>query len=295
MIYFVEVTLSGMFAGALYSLLALGFVVIYKGSRIMNFALGEFVMVGGSLVALALNVLHLGLLPALLMACAGMAALIATFNHLVLRHVARHSLIAMIMVTIGLGAFLRASAALVFRGYAGAVSLPIPREPFQLSGVLVSPIEIVAGCIAILGVVAVSLFFRKTRVGLALRAVADDQTAAMAMGINLGRYFAITWILAGIIAVAGGTLWSFNFGGGFSMVLVGLKVFPIVILGGLDSIPGVVVGGIFIGLLESLAAAFIDPLVEGAISNVAPYAVLLTVLMIRPQGLFGGREVAERP
>ncbi len=294
MTYFAEVTLSGVFAGALYSLLALGFVVIYKGSRIMNFALGEFVMVGGNLVALALHVLHLSVLPALLMACAGMAALAAAFNHLVLRHVGRRSIISMVMVTIGLGAFLRASAALFFRDYTGAVSLPIPLEPILLSGVLVSPNEIVAGGIAILGVAAVSLFYQKTRVGLALRAVADDQTAAMAMGINLGRYFAITWILAGIIAVAGGTLWSFNFGGGVSLVLVGLKVFPIVILGGLDSIPGVVVGGIFIGLLESLAAAYLDPLLKGAISNVAPYAVLLTVLMLRPQGLFG-REVAERP
>jgi branched-chain amino acid transport system permease protein len=135
-------------------------------------------------------------------------------------------------------------------------------------------------------------FFQRSRTGVALRAIADDAQAAMAMGIDIHRYSAITWALMGVLSVLAGTLWTFVSGGGFGVVLVGLKVFPIVIIGGLDSIPGTIVGAIVVGVLESLAAGYLDPLLGGGFSNVASYLVLIAMLFARPYGLLGRADVA---
>jgi branched-chain amino acid transport system permease protein len=141
---------------------------------------------------------------------------------------------------------------------------------------------VAAACVA-----AVGVLLQRSRTGIALRAIADDQQSAMAVGIDLHRYFGITWALAGVISVAAGTLWASVAGGGFGMALVGLKVFPIVIIGGLDSIAGTIVGAMLVGVLESLAAGYLDPVVGGGFSTIASYLVLLAVLLVRPHGLFG--------
>ncbi len=284
--FFSELMIHGILAGSVYALIALAFVVVYKASRMINFALGEFVMLASKLVTVGLHGLGLGLLGGIGFGCAGMIAFALGLNRIVLRRLIGQPLISFIMVTIGIGIFLRSSAVFLFDGIPGSIPLPIQQDPIEFKGLLISPDELVAAAVAVITITAISWFFQSSRTGVALRAIAEDQQAAMLVGIDLNRHFTITWALAGIICVIAGTLWTFISGGGFSLVLVGLKVFPIVIIGGLDSIPGVIIGAVFVGLLESLAAGYIDPVITG-FSRVAAYLVLLSVLFIRPYGLFG--------
>ena len=291
MVFFVFLVVDGALAGAIYALVALGFVVVYKASRMINFALGEWVMLASRLVASGLHVLGLGLGGALGLGCAGMVAVAVAFNRVVLRRLFGQPLISLIMVTIGLGTLMRGSAALVFAGVPAEIALPIPFDPFVIRGVPVSADKLVAAAIAGACIAALSWFFHGSRTGLALRAIANDPQVAMAVGIDLHRHFVITWVLVGVLSVLAGTLWTFVTGGGFGIELVGLKVFPIVIVGGLDSIPGTIVGALLVGVLESLAAGYIDPLVGGGFSHVASYLLLLVALVVRPYGLFGRPDI----
>ncbi len=288
--FFSELVIHGILSGSVYALISLAFVVVYKASRMINFALGEFIMLASKLVATGLHGLGLGLVGSIGFGFAGMVAFAIGFNRWVLRRLIGQPLISFIMVTIGVGVFLRASAVFVFSGIPGSIQLPIGEEPIRVIGLRISPDELITAGVAISTITVVSWFFQNSRTGMALRAIADDQQAAMLVGIDLNRHFTITWAIAGMICVIAGTLWTFISGGGFSLILVGLKVFPIVIIGGLDSIPGVIIGAIFVGLLESLAAGYIDPLVTG-FSRVSAYLVLLIILFIRPYGLFGKPEI----
>ncbi|MCY4452094.1 MAG: branched-chain amino acid ABC transporter permease [Immundisolibacterales bacterium] len=292
--YFLELSVNGAVAGALYALAALSFVVVYKATRIMNFALGEFIMFATATVAAGVNAMGLALVPALAFAGAGMFAVAAGFNRFVLRHLIGRPVIAMIMITIGFGAFLRAVAAFLFSGVPRDIDLPLPRGTLDVGGVLVSPHELAAAAIALALIGAVSWFFARTRSGVALRCVADDNQAALAMGIDVRAAFTLVWGLAGLVAVAAGVLWTYITGGGFNMVLVGLKVFPIVIIGGLDSIAGVIVGAMLIGWIEAVAAGYLDPIIGGGVSHVTSYLLLIAMLLVRPWGLFG-REAIDRP
>jgi branched-chain amino acid transport system permease protein len=285
--FFLSLLIDGVLAGAIYALIALAFVVVYKASRMINFALGEWIMFGSRLTASGLHGFGLGLAEAVAAACAGMVAIAVLFNRLVLRRLVGSPLIALIMVTLGMGALMRGSAAVVFAGIPGDIPLPIPRHTLFFGDVLVSSEKLAAAAIAAACILAVAWFFRRSRTGLALRAIADDQQVAMAVGIDVQAHFAIAWAMVGIIAVIAGGLWSFVAGGGFGMVLVGLKVFPIVIIGGLDSILGTIAGAAIVGVLESLTAGYIDPLIGGGFGAVASYLVLIVVLFIRPHGLFG--------
>ena len=285
--------MDGVLAGVVYAPIALAFVVVYKASRMINFALGEWAMVASRLVATGLHVLGLGLGSALGSACAAMVALALVFNRSVLRRLAGRPLIPLIMVTLGLGALMRGAAALVFAGIPAAIPLPIQHETLVVHGVHVSVAKVVAAAVALACVAAGSWFFSRSRTGVALRAVADDQQAAMAVGIDLNRHFALTWAMVGVLSVCTGTLWTLVSGGGFGVALIGLRVFPIVIIGGLDSIPGTLAGAVFVGVLESLAAGYVDPLLGGGFSNIAAYLVLIAVLFVRPYGMFG-RPVLER-
>jgi branched-chain amino acid transport system permease protein len=290
-LFFVSLLVDGALAGAVYALVALAFVVVYKASRMINFALGEWVMLASRLVATGLSAM--GLAGALGAAVGGMVALGLAFNRLIVRRLVGQPLISLIMVTLGFGALIRGAAALVFAGIPGAIALPLPKEPLVIHGVSVPADRLAAAGIALVCIAVVSWFFHGTRTGLALRAIADDQHAAMAVGIDLDRHFSITWAMVGLLSVLAGTLWTVVAGGGFGLVLVGLKVFPIVIIGGLDSIPGTLVGAIVVGVLESLTAGYLDPLVGGGFSNVASYLVLIALLFVRPYGMFG-RPAVER-
>jgi branched-chain amino acid transport system permease protein len=284
---------DGLLASAIYALVALAFVVVYKASGAINFALGELAMLGSRLVATGIHAMELGLAGAIGSASAGMVVVALAFNRLVLRHMVGRPLISLIMVTLGLGALIRGAAPLVFGAVPGAIPLPIPSDPLDVYGVLVPAGRLVAATIAITCITAVSAFFRFSRTGLALRAISDDQQVAMAMGIDVHGHVALTWAMVGVISVFTGALWTFTLGGGLGVVIIGLKVFPILVVGGLDSVPGIMVGAVLIGVLESLAAGYLDPLLGAGFSSIAPYLLLLAVLFVRPHGMFG-RPTIER-
>jgi branched-chain amino acid transport system permease protein len=201
--------------------------------------------------------------------------------------------VAVIMATIGLAAFLQGLAPFLWGAETKNLPLPLSQEPIYLGPMLLSRIEIYAAILALICIAAFGFFFTKSRMGIALRAIADDQQVAMAMGIDVKLYFALAWGIAGIVAAIGGVVWGNLLGVDIQLALVGLKVFPVVILGGLDSIVGAIVGGIIIGVVESLAAGFIDPLVGGGTKDFTPYVLMILVLMVRPYGLFG-KEIIER-
>ena len=290
MLFFASLLVDGILAGAVYALIALAFVVVYKASRMINFALGEWVMFGSRLTAAGVHGAGLGPASALAFAGAAMVALALAFNRVVLRRLVGQPLIGIIMVTLGLGALLRGVAPLLFGGLPAAIPLPIPQEPLVIFGIRIPAGRLVALAVAAAAIAGVSAFFRWSRTGVALRALADDQQVALSVGIDVHRHLAIAWGMVGVLAVIGGTLWTIVTGGGFSLVLLGLKVFPIVVIGGLDSIVGSIVGAVAIGVLESLTAGYVDPLLGAGFSSVAPYVLLLGVLFVRPHGIFGRPE-----
>jgi len=292
-LFFAALLVDGLLASAIYALVALAFVVVYKASGAINFALGELAMLGSRLVATGIHAMELGLAGAIGSASAGMVVVALAFNRLVLRHMVGRPLISLIMVTLGLGALIRGAAPLVFGAVPGAIPLPIPSDPLDVYGVLVPAGRLVAATIAITCITAVSAFFRFSRTGLALRAISDDQQVAMAMGIDVHGHVALTWAMVGVISVFTGALWTFTLGGGLGVVIIGLKVFPILVVGGLDSVPGIMVGAVLIGVLESLTAGYLDPLLGAGFSSIAPYLLLLAVLFVRPHGMFG-RPTIER-
>jgi len=289
--YFVFLVADGAMAGSIYALVALAFVVVYKASRMMNFAVGEWTMLGARTAAAASAVFGLGLGGAVVAGCAGLVAIALVFNRIVLRPLMGSSLLSLIMLTLGVGIFMRGAATVVFAGLPGRITSPFPAEPLVVGGVPLSIDKIVAAAFATACITALSWFFHGSRTGLALRAVASDQQVALAVGIDLHRHFAITWAMVGVLSVLAGTLWSFASGGGFGIELLGFKVFPIVILGGLDSLPGTIIGAFAVGILESLVAGYVDPIVGGGFSHVASYLVLIATLFVRPWGLFGRPDV----
>jgi branched-chain amino acid transport system permease protein len=289
--FFVFLVADGALAGSIYALVALAFVVVYKGSRMINFAVGEWTMLGARTAAAASQTLGLGLGGALGVGCAGLVTLALLFNRIVLRPLLRRSLLALIMLSLGVGIFMRGAATLVFAGIPTRIASPFPVEPLLVAGVPISVDKVASAAIAAACIAALSWFFHGSRTGLALRAVASDQQVALAVGIDLQRHFAITWALVGVLSVLAGTLWSFASGGGFGIELLGFKVFPIVILGGLDSLPGTIIAAFAVGILESVVAGYIDPIVGGGFSHVASYLVLIATLFVRPWGLFGRPDV----
>jgi branched-chain amino acid transport system permease protein len=285
--FLIALLVDGLLAGVVYALVALGFVIVYKASGAINFALGELAMLGSRLAAASTHALGLGPVAAVTAAGAGLVAIALGFNRLVLGRLIGRRVIASLMVTLGLGAVIRGATPLLFAGVPGLVPLPIPPDPFDVHGVLIPAERLTAAVVAGVAIAAVSAFFRFTRAGLALRAIADDQQVAMAMGIDVSRHLAITWALVGVISVLAGVLWTLTAGGGLGVAILGLKVFPILVIGGLDSAPGVLVGAMLIGVLESLAAGYLDPRLGAGFSGVAPYLLLLVVLLVRPHGMFG--------
>jgi branched-chain amino acid transport system permease protein len=221
-----------------------------------------------------------------------MVALGLGFNGLVLRPLVGRPIIALIMVTLGFGALLRGGSALALAGVPRRLALPIPTEPISVAGLFLPAERLVAAGVGLVVIALLTWLLHRSRVGVALRAIADDQQVAMAMGIDLGRYLALTWALVGVIAVLAGTLWTAVSGGGVGIVTLGLKVFPIVVIGGLDSVAGTLVAAVLVGVLESLAAGYADPLLGAGFSSAVPYIALIAMLCVRPYGLFGRVDVA---
>jgi len=289
--FLVSLLTSGVSIGLMYSLIALGFVLVYKATDAINFAQGEFVMLAALIAATFLAAKGMPVIGAIAGAVLVMVAFSFALERIVLRPLLGRPIVAVIMATIGLAAILRGLPPITVGAETKALPLPIGDEPYRLGVISLSPIQLVGMIVCILFLLAFSWFFMRSRMGVAMRAVADNQQVAMAMGINVERYFAIAWAMAGIVSAISGVLWGNMLGVDTQLALVGLKVFPVVILGGLDSVVGCIVGGIIVGVVESIAAGYLDPYVGGGTKDFAPYVLMIIVLMFKPYGMFGRRKI----
>jgi branched-chain amino acid transport system permease protein len=281
--------MNGLLIGLMYSLIALGFVLVYKATDAMNFAQGEFVMTAGLIVVGLLGLLKAPLWIAIVAALVGMVVFGFALERVMLRRLIGRPVIAVVMATIGLAAILRGLGPFTVGAGTKPLPLPIPDEPIVLGPLFLPPIQVLGAGVSLLFLAGFGWFFLKSRKGIAMRAVADNQQVAMAMGINVQRYFGVAWAMTGIVSALGGVLWGNLLGVDVNLSLVGFKVFPVVILGGLDSIPGAIVGGLIVGVVENLAAGYIDPYVGGGTKDFAPYVLMIVALMVRPYGMFGKR------
>ena len=289
--FFFALLVQGALSGAVYALIAQAFVVVYKASRLANFSLGEWVTLGAALVGVGVAALGLGFGLSVLLALGGVFCLASAFNRVALRHLGGRPLITGIMLTLGLGAMMRGGMAIGLRDVPHSVPTLLPSGFWMLGGVAMPLDRIVAAAVALLAVVAAGLFYRLSRAGLALRALADDPTAAMVSGINPDRYITLAWALAGLYALIAGLLWAMLTGGGFGLALVGLKVFPVVVIGGLDSFEGAVLAALLVGLVESLASGYGDPVLGSGFGALAGLMLLFGTLYLRPHGLLGTSRV----
>jgi len=281
---------SGVLMGLMYALIALGFVLVYKATDAINFAQGEFVMAPAIIAAVVTAAAHSFWLG-VLVAVAAMIAFSFVFERSVLRPLLGRPVIAVVMATIGLAAILRGVVPMVFGVDTLSFELPLGDEPIVFAGFVLQPVQVAGAAVALICLAAFTWFFQASRTGVALRAMADDQQVASAMGVNVTRYYTLAWALAGVVSALGGVIWGAMLGVDVQLALVGLKVFPVVILGGLDSISGAVAGGLIVGVVENLAAGYLDPLVGGGTKDFAPYVLMVLALMIRPYGMFGTRRI----
>ena len=281
---------SGLSIGLMYSLIALGFVLVYKATDAINFAQGEFVMLAGFVAAVSLGE-KIPVLAAVAIAIAVMVVFSFALERIVLRPLLGRPIVAVIMATIGLGAMLRGLPPITVGGETRAVSLPIGDTPITFGPISLPPVQVLGVVVTLMFLAVFTRFFLKSRMGVAMRAVADNQQVAMAMGINVERYFALAWAMAGTVSALGGVIWGSMLGVDVHLALVGLKVFPVVILGGLDSIVGAVIGGLIVGVVESLAAGYLDPYVGGGTKDFAPYVLMILMLMFKPYGMFGTHRI----
>ena len=293
MYFFFLLLTNGLLIGMMYALIALGFVLIYKASDAINFAQGEMVMFAGLLVAVGMQEYGFPLIVSVITGIGLMMVFGITVERFMLRPLIGRPIVAIIMATIGLAAVLRGLGPMLWGPATKPLELPISDAPIIIFGLRVAVIHLLGAGMSLVLLAAFGYFFLKNRIGIALRAVADDQQTALAMGIDVKRYFAIAWIMAGIVSAIGGIVWGNLLGVDVHLALVGLKVFPVVILGGLDSLPGAIIGGLLVGAIESVAAGYIDPYVGGGTKDFIPYIIMIIALMIRPYGIFG-EEIIER-
>lgn len=293
MTFFASLLITGLMTGAIYALVALGFVLVYKATGVINFAQGEFMMFGAFIAAALLTDRRLPAVVAIPITMVIMAGLGLVTERVVLRPMIGRPAIGMIMATVGLAFVFRGLAPMLWGGTTKDLSLPLPQSPVQILDVRISPTVLAGAATALILVGAFALLFQRSRAGIALRAVADDQQAAMAMGISVPWAFGTAMAVSGVAAAAGGLIWGDLLGVDSYLALVGFKVFPVVILGGLDSVGGAVLGGLVVGAVESVAAGYIDPVVGGGTKDFVPFLLMLVVLMVRPYGFFG-KEVIER-
>jgi branched-chain amino acid transport system permease protein len=286
--FFAQLVFNGLVVGSIYALLALGFVVIFKATSILNFAQGEFLLLGAYVNMALMTSLHLPFWAAFLITLLFSVLLGLAIERVLLRPMLGQPVISVIVVTLGLSSVLKA----IVQGIWGTDTRPFP-EVFPTEPVHLGPLPISQGYLWSIACVAVLLalftaFFRFTRMGVAMRATAFSQHTALSMGISVKGIFALSWSIAAMVSVAGGALLGAVRGGvDGSLALFGLKVVPVVILGGLDSIAGAIVGGLVIGVLENLSGGYLDPLLGGGVKEVAPFVALVLILMVRPRGFFG--------
>ncbi|KTS71334.1 ABC transporter permease [Pseudomonas oryzihabitans] len=286
MAFFVEVLLGGLLAGVMYALVALGFVLIYRASGVFNFAQGAMLLFA-ALTYVSLVERGLPGWLALAVTAGVMILLAVAVERTVLRPLVNRSPLVLFMATLGLAYFIEGAAQALWGAQVHGLDLGIEDSPLEVGDLLLSSFDLFAAAVAALLVLGLSLLFERTRLGISLRAVADDPLAAQAVGIRLPRIWALVWAVAGCVGLVAGLLWGARLGVQFSLSLIVLKALPVLIIGGFSSITGAIVGGLLIGASEKLAEVYLGPLIGGGIENWFPYAFALVFLLIRPVGLFG--------
>ena len=288
--FFFEVLIGGLLSGVMYALVALGYVLIYKASGVFNFAQGSMLFFA-ALTCVSLTEFGWPLWVAIIATMAVMWVLALAIERAVLRPLVNQSEISLFMETIGLSFFIEGLAQLMWGAEVKRLDLGIEDVPLESLmnnfNILVSKFDVTSAAICALLVTALALFFSRTSVGRALRAVADDHQAALAVGIPLQQIWGIVWGVAGFVALVAGMLWGARNGVQFSLTFVALKALPVLILGGFTSVPGAIIGGLIIGASEKLAEVYIGPFVGGGIEGWFPYVLALLFLLVRPEGLFG--------
>ena len=302
MAFFLETLIGGLMAGMLYSLVALGFVLIFKASGVFNFAQGAMVLFAALAMArfsqwipqwLGIESKLLGNVLAFIVAAGCMFILAWLIERLVLRHLVNQEGVTLLMATLGITYFIDGLGQTIFGSDIYKIDVGMPKDPMFIldsifeGGVLINQEDVIAAVVAAVLVAGLSLFFQKTGTGRALRAVADDHQAAQSIGIPLNRIWVIVWCVAGVVALVAGMIWGSKLGVQFSLTTVALRALPVVILGGLTSVPGAIIGGLIIGVGEKLSEVYLGPFVGGGIEIWFAYVLALMFLLFRPQGLFG--------
>jgi branched-chain amino acid transport system permease protein len=292
--FFFEVLIGGLLSGVMYSLVALGFVLIYKASGVFNFAQGAMVFFA-ALTCVGLMEMGLNFWVAFALTLAAMVVLGLLTERIVLRPLVNQPQITLFMATIGLTFVIEGVAQLFWGSQPHHLDLGIEDVPLawvaDRTGLIISKFDLVAAGIAAALVTGLGLFFSRTRIGRALRAVADDHQAALAVGIPLQQIWGIVWAVAGFVALVAGLLWGARNGVQFALTFLALKALPVLILGGFESIPGAIVGGLIVGASEKLAEVYIGPYVGGGIEGWFPYVLALLFLLVRPEGIFGEKHI----
>jgi branched-chain amino acid transport system permease protein len=287
-VFFAEVVLTGLLTGVMYSLVALGFVLIFKASRVFNYAQGIMVLFAAlTLVGLMEHGVPVWLAIGLTIVV--MVGLAVAVEKLMLRHLVNQPDIILFMATIGLAFFLEGFGEMVWGSNVKELNIGIPDNPVEFGGILLSSFDIIAALTGAVMVFGLALFFQKTAIGRALRAVADDHQAALSVGIPLKTIWITVWSVAGVVALVTGIMWGAKSGVQFSLSLIALKALPVLILGGFTSVPGAIIGGLIIGVGEKIAEIYWGPALGGAIENWFAYMLAMVFLLFRPQGLFGER------
>jgi branched-chain amino acid transport system permease protein len=290
MSFFIEVLLGGLLSGVMYTMVAIGFVLIYKASGVFNFAQGAMVLFA-ALTFVSLTERGFAFPLAFIATLAAMLLLALAIERIVLRPLVNAPPLSLFLATLGLAYILEGLAQTLWGTQVHGLDIGVSDAPISAAGVSVSRFDLFAAGTAATLVATRALFFRLTRSGVALRAVADDPLAAIAVGIDLRRLLALVWGVAGVVALVAGLLWGARVGVQFSLSLVVLKALPVLIIGGFSSIPGAIVGGLIVGASEKLAEVYAGPWVNGGIETWFPYFIALAFLLVRPAGLFGERSV----
>jgi branched-chain amino acid transport system permease protein len=291
-LFLAEVIVGGLLTGVMYSLVALGFVLIFKASGVFNFAQGSMVLFA-ALTLVGLMERGVPVWLAIVLTLAVMVVLAYLIEALMLRPLVNQEEITLFMATIGLSFLIQGAGELMWGSNVKRLDIGIPDQTFSAGGIFVNQLDLFAAVIAGVLVALLALLFQKTRVGRALRAVADDHQAALSVGIPLKTIWTIVWSVAGAVALVAGIMWGAKSGVQFSLALIALKALPVLILGGFTSIPGAIVGGLIIGVGEKIAEVYWGPAVGGAIENWFAYMLALVFLLFRPQGIFG-EKIIER-
>ena len=287
-IFFAEVVIAGVLTGVMYSLVALGFVLIFKASGVFNFAQGVMVLFA-ALTLVGIMERGAPVWLALVMTVLVMIALAFAIERFMLRPLVNQEPIILFMATIGLGFVLEGVGETMWGSNVKALDVGIPNASFEVGGILLNEFDLFAAGSGAVLVTVLAVFFHFTRIGRALRAVADDHQAALAVGIPLKTIWVTVWSVAGFVGLVAGIMWGAKSGVQFSLSLIALKALPVLILGGFTSVPGAIVGGLIIGVGEKIAEIYWGPMIGGAIENWFAYMLALVFLMFRPQGLFGER------